>query len=615
MKILFVTSECAPFSKSGGLADVAFSLPPALKEAGNEVAIITPLYRCVREGFGEGLVKTGNYTVYLGQTSYTCGLYRGEHDGVTVWFVEYNWFFDRPRLYGYDDDALRFAFFSRAVIDLLPKLDFMPEILHCNDWETAPAVLYLKNDQTWRQDLQHIKSVYTIHNIAYQGQFGASLLESVFALPGGWYQGGLGYEYDGWHDINLMKGAILMADAVSTVSETYARELHSPAFGQGLQGVMDMVERKTYGILNGIDMDLYDPAKDPRIAANFSVKDRSGKAKCKAFIQEKFGIAVEPEWPLLCSVARLVEQKGIELIKEILPSLMKMGAQLIVFGQGEQQYVDYFNWARGQWPDQLGFSGDFTEQTAAELFAGADMYLMPSRFEPCGLSQMMAMRYGTVPIVHETGGLKDSVRPYSDFDGVGDGFSFVNYSGKALYLAIQAAVRLYFGDADTFRLLGDRCMTKDLSWTKSAGIYNKMYGDIVDAGSEDGELSFEAAFEEIKKDYETLFAEFRKKHGAELPDGYRRVVQIQILGRGAGVFYAEFRKDGVDVVPSNYNDADAFIAASFDNLRGMANGTVSADKLFMNGQLHVEGNVSKGAELRRLLFPARKRRKQAENAR
>ena len=610
MKILFVTSECAPFSKSGGLADVAYSLPPALKEAGNEIAVITPLYQCVREQLGDKLEFVCSPSVRLGEWDTRCGLYRGESCGVTVWFVEYNDFYDRPRLYGYDDDAMRFAFFSRAVIDLLPKLDFMPEILHCNDWETAAAVLYLKNDQAWRRDLQHIKSVFTIHNIAYQGQFGAAELERTFALPGGWYQGGLGYEYQGRHDINLMKGAILMADAVSTVSETYARELHSPAFGMGLDGVMDLVERKTYGILNGIDMALYDPSDDPRLPARFSLKNRTGKAKCKAFIQEKFGIAVEPEWPLLCSVARLVEQKGIDLIKETLPNLMRMGVQLIVFGQGDQQYVDYFNWARTQWPDQLGFSTNFNEQTACEVFAGADLYLMPSRFEPCGLSQMMAMRYGTVPIVHETGGLKDSVRPYSDFDGIGDGFSFVNYSAKALNLAVQAAVRLYFGDAKKFRILGDRCMTKDFSWTKSAQAYNKMYDDIADVQS-GGELSFTEAFDELQKTYRKLYAAFLKRHGDTLPEDYRRVVQIQILGRGTGVFYAEFRKDGVNIVPTTYHDADAAIAASFDNLRGMADGTVSADKLFMNGQLRVEGNVSKGAELRRLLAPLRRNGKTA----
>ena len=375
---------------------------------------------------------------------------------------------------------------------------------------------------------------------------------------------------------------------------------------------MDLVERKTYGILNGIDMDHYDPAKDPRIPFNFNVKDRAGKAKCKESIQRKFGLAAEPEWPLLCSVARLVEQKGIELVKEILPDLMKMGVQLIVFGQGEQQYIDYFNWAKERWPGQLGFSSDYSEQMAAEIFAGADMYLMPSRFEPCGLSQMMAMRYGTVPIVHETGGLKDSVRPYSDFDGIGDGFSFVNYSGKALYLAIQAAVKLYFGDAKMFRTLGERCMTKDFSWTKSAGAYQRMYSDIADEGAGGADLSFEEAFARLKTAYETLNADFLRHHGSELPDDYFRAVQVQIQGRGAGVFYMIFRKGGVEVVPCVYNDADAAIAASFDNLLGMTEGAVSADKLFMNGQLKVEGNVAKGAELRRLLTPLHKRQKKTE---
>ncbi len=603
MKILFVTSECAPFSKSGGLADVAFSLPPALQAAGDEIAIITPLYQCVRARFQDALRFVCTAPVRLGAWEGSCALYRGDRGGVNVWFVACDDFFDRPRLYGYDDDARRFAFFSRAVIDVLPLLDFRPDILHCNDWETAPAVLYLRNDQTWRQDLRGIRAVFTIHNIAYQGQFGAEELERTFALPGGWYQGGLGYEYEGRHDINLMKGAILMADAVSTVSETYARELHHPDFGQGLEGVMDMVERKTYGILNGIDMAHYDPSADPRIPCRFTVDDRSGKAVCKSFIQKKFGLSAEPHWPLLCSVARLVEQKGIELIRQILPDLMKMGVQLIVFGQGEQQYVDYFRWARSQWPEQLGFSCDYTEQTASEIFAGADLYLMPSRFEPCGLSQMMAMRYGTVPIVHETGGLKDSVRPYSDFDGIGDGFSFVSYQPKALYLAVQAAVKLYFGDEAMFRTLGERCMRKDFSWTRSAGAYRRMYMDIAGDCAGSGDLTFEQAFTTLKAAYEALDADYLRRRGHELPEDYRRIVQVQILGRGAGIFYLDFTRQGLSVVPTTYHDADAFIAGSFDNLLGMTDGSVSPDRLFMNGQLKVEGNISKGAELRRMLHP------------
>ncbi|MDE6998345.1 MAG: glycogen/starch synthase [Oscillospiraceae bacterium] len=600
MKILFVTSECAPFSKSGGLADVAFSLPPALKEAGHEIAVITPMYQCVKEKFGNELKKVLETTVRLGVTEAYCGLYRGENHGVTTWFVDNEDFFYRPKLYGYDDDKLRFAWFSRAVIELIDKLDFVPEILHCNDWETALAVIYLKNDQTWRQDLQNIKSVYTIHNIAYQGQFGASELTTTFALPEGWYDGGLGYEYEGRHDVNLMKGAMLMADAVSTVSPTYARELHQPQFGKGLEGVTDLVENKLYGILNGIDMAHYDPTLDTRIPFPFSADDTAGKAKCKASIQEKFGLAKEPHWPLLASVARLVAQKGIELIKEILPQLMDMGVQLIVFGQGEQQYIDYFNWAKQQWPGQLGFSSDYSEQMASEIFAGADMYLMPSSFEPCGLSQMMAMRYGTVPIVHETGGLKDSVRPYSDFDGIGDGFSFSNYQGKDLYLAIQEAVKIYFADEKTFAQLRRRCMEKDFSWTKSAEQYTRMYGEISDGCSGES-VSYEDAFTQLKAAYEDIDQENRRKYAAQFSADYHRVIQFQMTGRASGTFYVEFTTDKILVMPSNYVGADAYVTASFDHLLGMAEGKVSADKLYISGQLKIAGNLSKGVEMRQLL--------------
>ena len=619
MKILFVTSECAPFSKSGGLADVAFSLPPALKASGDEIAIITPLYQCVREKFGDQLEAVKTKTFSLGDRNYTFGLYRGDRGGVTVWFVEYNDFFDRPKLYGYGDDSLRFAFFSKAVIMLLGELDFMPEILHCNDWETAPVVIYLKDAQVWRPDLQGIRTVYTIHNIAYQGQFGADELYNTFGLNSGWYDGGLGYEYEGRHDINLMKGAMLMADAVSTVSPTYAKELHSPQFGNGLQGVADLVEYKMYGILNGIDMDHYDPSKDSRIPYNFDICDRTGKAKCKESIQEKFGIAKEPSWPLLCSVARLVEQKGIELIKEILPGLMDMGVQLIIFGQGEQHYIDYFNWAKEQWPDQLGFSSDYSEQMAAEIFAGADMYLMPSRFEPCGLSQMMAMRYGTVPIVHETGGLKDSIRPYSNFDGIGDGFSFSGYSGKNLYLAILDAVKLYFGDENEFRTIRDRCMAKDFSWTKSASLYNRMYGEI--GGGTLDELTFEEAFAQLKAGYEDLDNHTRSFAEKDFKQNYRRVIQMNISGRGAGTFHMIFETDKLTIVPTDTPEAEAYVTCSFDNLMALIKGEVAADQLFMNGQLKITGNISKGVELKGLLDPhieernARKAEERIERAR
>lgn len=603
MKILFASSECAPFSKSGGLADVAFSLPPALRDAGNEIAVITPYYQCVMEKYGDSIKYIKDIRINLGwRRDIYCGLMRGELNGVTVWFVQNDEYFKRPQLYGYDDDKLRFAFFCKAIITLLKELDFMPDILHCNDWETALAIIYLRNEQTWAKELQGIRATYTIHNIAYQGQFGMAELSDTFDLPAGWYDGGLAYEYDGRHDVNLMKGAMLMADAVTTVSPTYAKELHYPEFGQGLQGVVDSVENKMFGILNGIDMAHYDPAIDPVIPYNFNVNDMSGKTKCKAYIQDYFGMSIEPEWPMLASVARLNEQKGIELIKAILPGLMEMGIQLVVFGQGEQRYVDYFNWAKSVWPDQIGFSSDYNEPMASRIFAGSDMYLMPSRFEPCGLSQMMAMRYGTVPIVHETGGLKDSVRPYSDFDGIGDGFSFSNYTGKDLYLAILEAVKLYFGDEEMFAKLRRRCMTKDFSWTKSAAQYNRVYAEICQNSTGD-DLSFEEAFTMLKDAYIKLDAENRRKRPDLIRKDFRRVLELQIVGRGAGVMYVEFSNGDINVQPFVYNHADAKIAASLDNFLAMANGSVSTGKLIMNGQLKIKGNMAKAAEMKNLLVP------------
>ena len=605
MKILFVTSECSPFSKSGGLADVACSLPPALKAEGHEIAIVTPLYQCVKNKFGDQITYVKDTTITLGWRSLYCGLYEGEWNGVTVWFVDNNDFFDRPKLYGYDDDSLRFAYFSKAVIELLPDYDFMPQVIHCNDWESALAVIYLKDAQTLDRSLRTIKSVYTIHNIAYQGQFGESQLVDTFALDQGWYDGGLGFEYQGRRDINLMKGAMLMADAVTTVSPTYARELHYPYFAHGLQGVVDIIDGKLYGILNGIDTAHYDPVTDPVIPANFSVKDLRGKAKCKAHIQEHFGMKVEDEWPMLASVARLVEQKGIELIKQILPLLMDMGVQLVVFGQGEQHYIDYFNWAKSQWPDQIGFSSDYNEEMASIIFSGADMYLMPSRFEPCGLSQMMAMRYGTVPIVHSTGGLKDSVRPYKDFDGIGDGFAFSDYHAKDLLLAIQEAVMLYFGNEKQFKELRKRGMTKDFTWTKSAREYARMYADICDTKDSQPLIPFAEAFEKLKKAYIKVDAANKAAFPEHIDENYHQILQIRFSGRAEGTMYVAFSMGDIHVEPFSYAGADAYIECSYDNLLKIAAGKVSVDSLFLNGQLKISGNLSKGYAMRNLLAPAR----------
>jgi len=601
MKILFVTSECSPFSKSGGLADVAFSLPPALQAAGNEMAIVTPYYSCVRDKYQDQISYVKTITVGVGFVNYQIDIFKGELCGVPVWFIGNDGFFGRPRLYGYDDDPVRFAVFSKAVIDTLGDLGFLPEILHCNDWETALAIMYLKDKQVVDDYVRNIKTVFTIHNIAYQGQYGKYMMEPLGLAPG-WYKGGLEYIYENREDINLMKCAMLMADAVSTVSPNYVRELHYPEFGHGLQGVVDIVDYKLFGILNGIDTALYDPSTDPLLYSNFTKDDIIGKALCKHEIQKIFGLDQEIEWPLLASVARLVEQKGIELVKQVLPGLMDMGVQLVVFGQGEQQYIDYFNWAKQNWPGQVGFSCDYTEDMARMIFAGADMYLMPSRFEPCGLSQMMAMRYGTVPIVHETGGLKDSVRGYKEFDDIGDGFSFIDYSAKGLYLAVEQAVRLFFGDDEKFVEIRRRCMTKDFSWNKSAKAYQRMYEKIAPVRIGE-QLPFEEAFNNLKQAYIEMDENNKKVHPEIVREDYHRAFQIRMYGRAEGVFYVEFKNGELIIEPYTYDEADSYLECEYDNLMAMAKGEKKPDALFLSGELKINGNLSRGCEFRNALAP------------
>ena len=601
MKVLFASSECAPFSKSGGLADVAFSLPPALKGIGIDVAIVTPLYRCVRDRFSDRITYVSSRTVQMAYRWYNIDLFQGELDGVPIWFIGCDELYDRPALYGYYDDAVRFAVFSKAITDTLGELSFLPDILHLNDWETALAVMYLKDRQAVDGYFSHIKTVFTIHNMAYQGQYGRDIMGTLGLAPG-WFEGGLAYIYEGREDINLMKCAMLMSDAVSTVSPNYARELHYPEFGHGLQGVVDMVDGKLYGILNGINMDRYDPSIAPNIAVNFNTEDMTGKGICKHKIQRMFGLDEELEWPLLASVARLVEQKGIELVKQVLPGLMDMGCQLIVFGQGEQQYIDYFNWAKENWPGQIGFSSDYSEEVADMIFAGADMYLMPSRFEPCGLSQMMAMRYGTVPIVHETGGLKDSIRGYKEFDGIGDGFSFMDYSAKGLYLAVMQAVRLFFGDDEMFMEIRRRCMKKDFSWNKSAISYRSMYEKILDAHG-NVELTFEEAFEILKKAYTKMDEVNCSTHPELIKEDYHRAFQITMTGAAEGTFYVKFDGGTFEIEPYTYEGADANIECSFDNLLAMAEGRISADSLFLSDQLKITGNLARGYDIRHVLCP------------
>ena len=477
MKILFVSSECAPFSKSGGLADVAFSLPPALQKTGDDMAIVTPMYRVTQENYGDEFERIKTCQIALGQRRLACSLYRGALNGVPVYAIGNEHLFHRPRLYGYGDDSLRFAFFCRAVIDLLPEFGALPDILHCNDWETALAILYLKNDAVLRPELSHIKTVYTIHNIAYQGQFGRSEMEATFALPDGWYHGGLSYEFEGRQDINLMKGAMLMADAVTTVSPTYARELHYPYFAHGLQGVVDLVDHKLYGILNGIDTSYYDPANDPELFAAYSAEDPAGKAVNKAELQRMLSLPESPDTPLFAIVSRLADHKGLDLVALAADDILEGDVQLIVLGKGEYYYENFFYHLAQRYPNKVSALLVYNKDLSKKVYAGADMFLMPSKTEPCGLSQMIASRYGAVPIVRETGGLYDSIRDCGWPEG-GNGFTFAPYSAWELLGAVRRAEKMYTEQPEQWCALRHTAMTCDFTWNRSALQYIELYGEL-----------------------------------------------------------------------------------------------------------------------------------------
>ena len=475
MKILYATSEAVPFCKTGGLADVAGSLPPALAQQNAEVAVILPLYRRVRDQFGDQLRFECFDFVDLGWRHCYCGLFSVEKDGVTWYFVDNEQYFSRPDLYGYDDDNERFAFFSRAVVRMLHHLKFWPDVIHCNDWQTALIPIYLKDDGVREDYFRSIKTVLTIHNIEYQGRCGTDALGNIFGLNYGWAADGT-IMMDG--DVNLLKGAILCADAINAVSPTYASELKLAYFAHRLEGIMSQCDYKLSGVLNGIDMKLYDPATDSRIAKNYSVDDMSGKAENKANLQRMMGLREDPNVPIVAIVSRLVSHKGLDLICEVLHDMMELPLQMVVLGKGDRKFEEFFDWAAQQYRGRMAVRLDYNEALSMAIYAGADLFLMPSKSEPCGLSQMIAMRYGTVPIVRETGGLKDTVQPYEAWRDAGNGFTFANYASSDMLHVIREAVYLYKDYPDAFSRLRKRAMKCDFSWARSAKDYLRIYANI-----------------------------------------------------------------------------------------------------------------------------------------
>ena len=475
MKILYATSEAVPFCKTGGLADVAGSLPPALAAEGAEIAVVLPLYRRIKERFGDQLYfECYDYVDLAWRHSY-CGLFSLQKDGVTWYFLDNEQYFDRSELYGYMDDGERFAFFSRAVVRMLGHLKFWPEVIHCNDWQTALVPIYLKDDGVREERLRTVRTVLTIHNIEYQGRYNPYILGDLFGLDSGWAKDGT-LLMDG--DVNLLKGAILCADAVTAVSPTYANELKMAYFAHRLEGIISKCEYKLSGVLNGIDMKLYDPETDPRIAVNFSPRDMTGKDEDKAVLQRMLGLRQEPHTPIVAIVSRLVSHKGLDLICEVLHDMMELPIQLVVLGKGDRKYEEFFHWAAQQHSGRMSVLLDYNEDLSMAIYAGADLFLMPSKSEPCGLSQMIAMRYGTVPIVRETGGLKDTVQPYESWRDSGNGFTFTNYASGDMLYVIREAVYLYKDYPDVFGRLRQRAMQCDFSWARSAREYLGIYAGI-----------------------------------------------------------------------------------------------------------------------------------------
>ncbi|MBM6910163.1 glycogen synthase GlgA [Oscillibacter valericigenes] len=475
MKILYAASEAVPFCKTGGLADVAGSLPEALAAQGAEVAVVLPLYQKVRERFGSQLTfECYDYVDLAWRHSY-CGLFSLEKDGVTWYFLDNEQYFNRPELYGYMDDGERFGFFSRAVVRMLPHFRFWPDVLHCNDWQTALVPIYLKDDGVREERFRSIRTVLSIHNIEYQGRYGRQTLGDLFGLDHGWADDGT-ILMDG--DVNLLKGAILCADAVNAVSPTYANELKMPYFAHRLDGIMRRCGYKLSGVLNGIDVKRYDPATDSHIAANYTAEDMAGKQADKAELQKLMGLRQEPYVPIVGIVSRLVSHKGLDLVCEVLHDMMELPLQLVILGKGDRKYEEFFQWAANQYPGRMAVRLDYNEELSMAIYAGADLFLMPSRSEPCGLSQMIAMRYGTVPIVRETGGLKDTVTPYEAWRDSGNGFTFANYASSDMLYVIREAVYLYKDYPDAFARLRARAMACDFSWARSAGEYLHIYSAV-----------------------------------------------------------------------------------------------------------------------------------------
>lgn len=473
MKIMFAASECVPFVKTGGLADVIGALPQQLREKGEEVCVVMPLYKKYMHAYREQLRHKMYFYLNLGWRRQYCGIEELVKDGIRYIFLDNEYYFGRDSVYGYSqDECERFAFFCRAVLEALPHLDFKPDVIHCHDWQTGMIPVLLRRQYGSIDLYRGIRTVYTIHNLRYQGLFGIGEMKELFGLEDSMFTAG---ELEFYGGASFMKGGLLYADAITTVSPNYANEIRTAYYGEQLDGVINARANDLYGVINGLDMDAYDPRTDKEIAKNFSFETLELKTENKTALQQELGLKVDASIPMIGMVTRLTGQKGLDLVEYALERIIGLGVQLVILGTGDERYVNLLKWAQWRYQGQLSACIEMNFPRARRIYAGCDLFLMPSQFEPCGLSQLIAMRYGTLPIVRETGGLKDTVIPYDETTGIGTGFTFYSYNADDMLRTIRYAVSLYKQRHAEFVAVAEKAMQSDFSWGPSAQRYIEIY--------------------------------------------------------------------------------------------------------------------------------------------
>jgi len=475
MKVLFVASEAYPFIKTGGLGDVAYALPKALRKLGIDARVIIPKYSSIPLSFKNCMGSVASFNIPVGWRNQYCGLEQLSYDGVPYYFVDNEYYFKRPHTYGDYDDGERFSFFSKAVLESIKYMgDFKPDIIHCNDWQSAVVPLLLKENYSEDVLYNKIKTVFTIHNLQYQGVFPKEVLGDLLNLDFKYFNEDEMKFYDA---VSFMKGGIVFSDEVTTVSDTYSKEIQTPFYGERLDGLLTEKADKIVGIVNGIDYELYDPKVDKKIFYNYDMESINQKVKNKLKLQEKLGLPIAEDMPMIGIVTRLVKQKGLDLIVEKLQELLSLPVQIVLLGNGDGYYEDIFQYYASIYPSRISANIMYDDTLAQQIYAASDMFLMPSLFEPCGIGQLIALKYGSIPIIRETGGLKDTIIPYDKYTGKGNGFSFNNYSGQELLDAINRALDLY-NDKTSWDKLVQNAMSSNNSWENSAKNYMKLYSDL-----------------------------------------------------------------------------------------------------------------------------------------